>query len=600
MLHYRYIIVSGIAKFLEVHYNGIMKIVLTTLNAKYIHSALSLWTLKAFCADRYPAIELAEYAVNEPLERIIGSLVQKKPDLLGFSCYIWNMTETLQIAETIKKILPACTILLGGPEVSYDGEAQMTAFPFIDFIIIGEGESVFLHLLEALSHSMDMNRVNGLIWRQAENIVSNARNQDIPHLDDIPFVYKYGFSNVLNKILYYETSRGCPYHCQYCLSSVTAGVRFLSMERIRQDIKTFVDAGIPQVKLVDRTFNCQIERAKEIFKLILSLGGDTNFHMELAGDRIDEEMLQILKDAPPGKFQFEIGIQSVNKETLAAVARNTQMDHLKSHVTQLLKTGNIHIHLDLIAGLPMEGYDSFAQSFNEALSLRPHRLQLGFLKLLKGSGLRKNAAEYAYEFTSYPPYEVISNKYIQYDELWRLKRIEELLELFYNSGRFSQTIEYLIQVHQENAFYFFEHFMAYWTDRGYDKVSHSLSKQYELILAYGESLPEVSSRRLKDLLLYDYLCREKPERVPKIFLSHATETRVEALQDFLQSDAQIKKIIPHLSNLPVKQISRHIHVQAFSYNVLDWRRENEENPIRLLFDYSGAKPPLYKAEVSVL
>lgn len=431
-----------------------MKILLTTLNSKFIHSNLAIRLLRAYCIKDFPGIELAEYTINDRYEKVIFDIVQRRPELLGFSCYIWNIRETLDIAETIKRILPGVIITLGGPEVSYDSVGIMEKHPCIDYIIAGEGEQAFYDLLRCLSSDGHPGDIAGLAWRSREGIHFNAHLHELP-LDSIPFPYYSGFDDLKDKIIYYETSRGCPYRCQFCLSSNSKRVRFLSLDRVKRELKLFVDAGVPQVKLIDRTFNCDPRRAKEIFSYLISLGGNTNFHFEIAGDLIDDETLSILSNAPAGLFQFEAGIQSTNPLTLKEVQRTTDLGKLGKAINEIIKNDNIHVHLDLIAGLPDEDLVSMAESVNAVMRLRPHRLQLGFLKLLKGSGLRMNAGQYGYIYTKYPPYEVLSSRSLSYDDLAWLKLIEEMIEVYYNSHRFDKVITHLIELYDNDAFELF-------------------------------------------------------------------------------------------------------------------------------------------------
>lgn len=399
-----------------------MNTILTTLNAKYIHSSLALRDLKAYSNANYPDVALLEFTINDSLDSVISSLAEKKPGLLGFSCYIWNIRPTLDVIDSMKKVLPDCKILLGGPEVSYDGVDIMEANPLIDFIVVGEGEETFKELMDSLTEDLDMAAVDGLIWRNGDKVIQNPSRDPIS-LDSVPFAYEKGIQSLENKIIYYETSRGCPYKCQYCLSSTTGRVRFLNLDRVMKELAWFVQSGVKQVKLVDRTFNCNPFRTKEIFRYLIQLGGKTNFHFEMAGDLIDEEMLEIIKTAPVGMFQFEIGIQSTKEDTLNAIQRRTDISKIEYAVSQLIEMDNIHIHLDLIAGLPEEDICSLAQSINQVLSLKPHKLQLGFLKLLKGSGLRVNAEKYSYLYTTYPPYEVLSSHVLSFSELSLVKKI---------------------------------------------------------------------------------------------------------------------------------------------------------------------------------
>ena len=389
-----------------------MKILLTSLNAKFIHSNLAIRYLKGYC-EAYSSADVAirEFTINDQIEKILASIYLEEPDVIGFSCYIWNIEETLKLASSIKQVIPRCKIILGGPEVSYDSREFMAKFPYIDFIMYGEGEETFRHFVETLENRSDFSSVNGLVYRDGGRVIQNPPRSNMEDLDIIPFPYRDGLLGLENKIVYYETSRGCPFNCQYCLSSTIDGVRYFSLERVLDEIDFFIDRKVPQVKLVDRTFNCHPKRAKAIIEHIIRREGNTNFHFEIAAHIMDRDMLELLRKAPPGLFQLEIGVQSTNEHTLDSIQRKTDIGKIYQVVEKLHTPRNIHIHLDLIAGLPYEDYDSFADSFDDVYSMQPDNLQLGFLKLLKGSSIRQEASEHGYRYTTYAPYEVLGNKY---------------------------------------------------------------------------------------------------------------------------------------------------------------------------------------------
>ncbi|HHT66024.1 MAG: B12-binding domain-containing radical SAM protein [Caldicoprobacterales bacterium] len=562
-----------------------MKILLTTLNAKYIHSSLALRDLQAYCRDDYPGIIIQEYTINDPSEKIVAGLVKQQPDLLCFSCYIWNIEQILNVVDTVKKILPNCIILLGGPEVSYDGEAVMNENPLIDFIAEGEGEKTFKELLDCITQDCEPINVKGLIWRKEGGLIHNGCRPPIT-LDEIPFAYEKGFHGMNNKIIYYETSRGCPFNCQYCLSSTTGHVRFLSLERVKRELAYFVHSGVRQVKLVDRTFNCNPCRAKEIFRFLIELGGKTNFHFEMAGDLIDEEMLSILSLAPVGMFQFEIGIQSAKQETLKEIKRKTNLKQIEYAVSRLIQLDNIHIHLDLIAGLPKEDLSSMAGSLNKVLALSPHRLQLGFLKLLKGSGLRKEADKYHYQYTSYPPYEVLSNHVLSFTELTGLKQIEELVELYYNSHRFDRSMEYLARQTEGDFFLIFKQMADYWETNDYFRYSHSNLSLYEYLLNFAKTLSFVDHQLFGELLLFDYQLHEKPSRYPAGLEPIQDKGLITRCHEFLRKEQNLVKLLPEWKGYSPGQILRRAHIGVFRYR-LDLRGTAcyQEGRTVILFHY---------------
>lgn len=582
--------------FCKMVYNTIMKIILTTLNSKFIHSNLALRDLRAYCKKDYPNIKILEYTVNDSYDMVIAGLVSEKPELLCFSTYIWNIQQTLDIISSIVKILPQCKILLGGPEVSYDGIEWMKTYHFVDYIIAGEGEKTFFEFLDCITGKGDFGQVNGLIWRKDDgSIIENDVRSPIA-LDDIPFAYEDGFHDLTNKIIYYETSRGCPFRCQYCLSSTTGGVRYLSMDRIKRELAFFVKSGVKQVKLVDRTFNCNPARAREIFSYILELGGETNFHMELAGDLIDGETLELLSQAPVGLFQFEIGIQSTKEVTLAAIQRKSNLDKVNCAVSKLLAMDNIHIHLDLIAGLPEEDLESMAKSINEVLKLRPHRLQLGFLKLLRGSGLRNQAKEYKYSFTDYPPYEVLSSHVISFEELLRLKWIEELLEHYYNSHRFDRSIDYLIKKAEGNAFKVFDEMADFWHLNGYFRYSHSFIWYYEALLQYADTLNYIDRDLFRDLLRFDYVRHQRPGRYPEGLEVVIDNQITNQIHEFLKKEQNIVKYLTNYTGQSVKQILRRVHPEVFNYRLdLEGEASYVKEQSIILFDYDNPAGVLGKA-----
>lgn len=574
-----------------------MNILLTTLNAKFIHSNLALRTLKAYCRKEYPNINIMEHTINDPLEQVVSDLVEKEPNVLCFSCYIWNIRQTLDVIDTVKKVVPDCIIVLGGPEVTYDGVDLMQENKLIDYIVSGEGERTFKELLDCIVQNREPAQVKGLVWRSNGQVIYNGNRPPLV-LDDIPFAYEDGFQDLKNKIIYYETSRGCPFNCQYCLSSTTGKVRFLSLKRVKKELAFFIRSGARQVKLVDRTFNCNPARAKEIFRYLIDLGGKTNFHFEMAGDLIDDEMLDILSQAPVGLFQFEIGIQSTKQDTLEAIKRKTDLDKIASAVVNIIKMDNIHVHLDLIAGLPEEDISSMIQSINKVMQLSPHRLQLGFLKLLKGSGLREEEEKYKYRYTSYPPYEVLSNHVLSYKDLIRLKRIEELIEKYYNSHRFDRSLAYLIRQTEGNAFIVFDRMAEYWRHYGYFCVSHSHISLYEYLLHFAETLSFVDVSLFKQLLLFDFLQHSKPGRYPNGLKSLMDEKTSRLCDEFLRNEDNLNCKLPEWKGHSPGQIKRKVHIEVFDYRLdLTDPLSYQKGRVIILFDYANKQGVLKKSRI---
>lgn len=578
-------------------YNSFMKILLTTLNAKYIHSSLALRCLQAYCRKDYPDIIIQEYTINDPLDQIVTGLVEQQPDLLCFSCYIWNIRQTLDVIDTIKKVLPECIILLGGPEVSYDGQDMMKKNQLIDFIAEGEGEQTVKELLDCLSQNREPDEVKGLVWRKEGVVIYNGRRAPIS-LDEVPFAYEKGLQGLKDRIIYYETSRGCPFNCQYCLSSTTRGVRFLQMDRVKRELAFFVRSGVRQVKLVDRTFNCNPARAKKIFRYLIELGGKTNFHFEMAGDLIDEEMMDILSKAPVGMFQFEIGIQSTNKVTLEKIKRKTNLDKIMHAVSCLIRMDNIHIHLDLIAGLPEEDMLSMACSLNKVLGLSPHRLQLGFLKMLKGSGIREASERYDYRYTSYPPYEVLSNHVLAFSELARLKQIEKLIELYYNSHRFDRSMKYLFRQAEGDTFIIFNQMADYWEEKSYFGISHNNLKTYEYLLHFASTLSHVDMKLFRQLLLFDFVYHAKPGSYPAGLEPEPDKNLNRRCHDFLRKKENLEQLLPEWKGCTPGQIMRGAHVEVFLYRLdLQGMMSYREGRVVILFDYLNRQGVLRRPRI---
>ncbi|HHZ13284.1 MAG: B12-binding domain-containing radical SAM protein [Caldicoprobacterales bacterium] len=565
-----------------------MRVLLTTLNSKFIHSNLALRYLKASLKHLPLTLIMDEFTINDHLERVVGDIYRHKPDIIALSCYIWNIRETLMVVESIKKVIPDSVVVLGGPEVSYDSVSLLEENTEVDVIVKGEGEITFPFLIERLMNNKPLDDVEGITYRKAGTIIENRDRTPLSDLDALPFPYEEGFQDLDNRIVYYETTRGCPFQCQYCLSSINPGVRYLSLDRVRKDIKTFIDAGIPQVKLVDRTFNCNPKRARDIFRMIMEMGGNTNFHFEICGDLLDDETLDLLKDAPPGLFQFEIGVQSTRVETLEAIRRKTDFDKLSERVKILKGYRNIHLHLDLIAGLPGENYLSFQRSFNDVYKLKPDRLQLGFLKLLKGSGIRKDAEIWEYKYLSQPPYEVLENRDISYGEMLMLKDVEDLVERYYNTHRYTNSLEYLGQLFGGDYYALYEDFARYWRTKGYAGLSHSLIRHYEIFIEYGLSIDGIDGEYFKDLIRLDYASQGKPSRYPKGIDVVLDEEEKQWVRNFFNNRDNILKYLPHLAQYTPSQISRMAHIEFFDYEVMRDKGADKVNrtPIAILFDYN--------------
>ena len=454
-----------------------MNIVVATLNAKYIHTSLALRYLKAFCADEFD-VQVAEFTIKDPAMGIAADLFARKPDVIGFSCYIWNIEETIVVIDMLRKVLPDAKIVLGGPEVSYDTAYWMRRLPAVDFIVFGEGEETFRDLLRQIAGERKYHYVFGLAYRkegQEEAIIAPGR----PKLDlnAIPSPHRFpeDVPGLRNRVVYFETSRGCPFSCQFCLSSIEVGVRYFDIDRVKADILHLIGSGAKLIKFVDRTFNIKREYAMEIFQFLIDNHRGCVFQFEITADIMRPEVLDFLSEhAPPGVFRFEIGVQSTNDEANKAVQRRQNFAKLSRTVTKIRESRNIAQHLDLIAGLPHEDYDSFRKTFDDVFALRPEELQLGFLKMLRGTGLRRDADKYGYVYMSHAPYEMLGNELMPFADIVRIKRVEDVLEKYWNAHRMDRTLGYLTGAVYPSAFELFQRLGDYWESRGWSRIGHQL------------------------------------------------------------------------------------------------------------------------------
>ncbi|WP_400164275.1 B12-binding domain-containing radical SAM protein [Brevibacillus sp. TJ4] len=493
-----------------------MKIVLTTLNAKFIHSSLALRYLRSYTRAAFPALELVEYTINDVTMNIVADIYKRQPDVVAFSCYIWNIRETLDVIRNLKKVCPDVPVVLGGPEVTYDADFWMKQHPQIDAIIIGEGEQTFLELLQAYEEASRtgqpprLKEVNGLAYRDGDMVRFSMPRAQIEDLDSIPSPYEDHLDELNNRVVYYEASRGCPFKCQYCLSSIEDGVRYFSLERVKSDLKRLIDHGVKTIKFVDRTFNINKKYAMEIFQFLIDNHNGTVFQFEITADILRADVLDFLtENAPPGIFRFEIGVQSTNDETNRLVQRIQRFDRLSRTVTQIKDSGKIAQHLDLIAGLPEEDYQSFRKTFNDVFALRPEELQLGFLKMLRGTGVRMRAEQHGYVYMDEAPYEILGNNVLSFADMQKIKRVEDVLEKYWNAHRMDHTLEWILAHQFETPFDFFQSFGDYWEKQGWSRIGHQLEDLFTRLrsfLAYNqvERLEHVVS-----LMKFDYLYNQK-------------------------------------------------------------------------------------------
>ena len=491
-----------------------MKILLAACNAKYIHSNLAVYDLQAYASDYADHIVLKEYTINQQKDDIMRDIYLEHPDVVCVSCYIWNLSFVKELMADLIKILPGADFWAGGPEVSYDAEKFLTENSEFKGVMVGEGEETFKELAGYYveKNPQDLKDMTGICYRDGDQIIHNGWRQ-IMDLSSIPFIYK-DLSEFKNRIIYYESSRGCPFSCSYCLSSIDKKLRFRDTETVKKELQFFIDNKVPQVKFVDRTFNCKHDHAMAIWKYINEHdNGVTNFHFEISADLLREEELQEMSTMRPGLIQLEIGVQSTNPDTIKAIHRTMDFEKLKGIVDRIHSFGNIHQHLDLIAGLPYEDYDSFRHSFNDVYALKPQQLQLGFLKVLKGSHMMEMCKEYGIVYKTQEPYEVLSTKWLDYDHVLKLKTVENMVEVYYNSGQFQNTLEYLEKFFPD-AFSIYERLGSFYMEKGYGDISHTRMRRYEILLEFLEDMPEISVDQVKDQMVYDLYLRENLKSRP--------------------------------------------------------------------------------------
>ena len=590
-----------------------MKILLIGINAKYIHSNPAIYSLKA-CAGEYKSnIEIAEYTINQQAEDIRRDIYLRKPDVIAFSCYIWNWAVISKLLPDLKKLLPGVPIWLGGPEVSYRAESVLDEFPQVTGIMVGEGEYTFYKVAEyyaaLYSKNIEKSDEQGIEnscqigncetdLAKIPGIVTRAFHTGAPQvldLADIPFWYADG--NLLkeefqNRIVYYETSRGCPFRCSYCLSSIEKQVRFRPMERIKKELDFFLEHKVPQVKFIDRTFNCKHSHAMEIWNYLFEHdNGVTNFHFEIAADILNEEELELLAKFRPGQVQLEIGVQTTNTTTLAEIKRTTDMDKLKDNVARLRSFQNIHLHLDLIVGLPFEDKTSFIKSFNDVYSMKPDDLQLGFLKVLSGSHMGEMVKDYGIVYESNPPYEVLSTNWISYEDVIGLKRVEEMLELYHNSGQFVHTIAFL-EKQFESSFALYEALAQFYERNGFFVQAPSRSYRYEVLLEFACEVNADYKEVYRELLTYDLYLREKLKSRP-VFLRDR-KLQEDLVWNFYKKEEEAPVLLKDYSEYTAKQMMHLTHLEYFRYPVWDmdvWEKTESPGYIgAVFFDYRKRNP----------
>ena len=545
-----------------------MKILLAACNAKYIHSNLAVYDLQAYAAEYADHIVLKEYTINQQKDDIMRDIYLEHPDVVCVSCYIWNVSFVKELMADLTKILPDADFWAGGPEVSYDAEKFLTENPEFKGVMVGEGEETFRELAGYYveKNPQDLKDMTGICYKDGEKIIHNGWRQ-IMDLSSIPFIYK-DLSDFKNRIIYYESSRGCPFSCSYCLSSIDKKLRFRDTEMVKKELQFFIDNKVPQVKFVDRTFNCKHDHAMAIWKYINEHdNGVTNFHFEISADLLREEELQEMSTMRPGLIQLEIGVQSTNPDTIKAIHRTMDFEKLKGIVDRIHSFGNIHQHLDLIAGLPYEDYDSFRHSFNDVYALKPQQLQLGFLKVLKGSHMMEMCQEYGIVYKTREPYEVLSTKWLDYDHVLKLKTVENMVEVYYNSGQFQNTLEYL-EGFFPDAFSIYERLGNFYMEKGYGDVSHTRMRRYEILLEFLEDVSDISMDQVKDQMVYDLYLRENLKSRPGFARDQKPFER--QIWDFRKRE----------------KVAKNAHVEVFADGKV------------LLFDYADRDPLTNNARVT--
>ena len=569
-----------------------MKILLTTLNSKFIHTNLAIRYLKEFVRDLIE-VNMKEYTINNDLDYILKDIYKNEYDIILFSTYIWNVGDIVKLCDNLKKIRPNTKIALGGPEVSYDSYEAMKKYDFVDYILYGEGELIFRDLVLHLQGKMKINDVNGLVYRQGNEIIVNKPMELLQDLDEIPSPYEnLNPKEYENRIVYYESSRGCPFNCQYCLSSTIPGLRYFSLDRIKSDLKALIDARVSQIKFIDRTFNANRKVAMEIMDFLMK--NDNGYHFEVTAYLIDDKMLEFLADCKEGLFQFEIGVQSTNEKTLDAVGRRDDFKKL-SHVVQTVASyRNIHQHLDLIAGLPYEDYKSFENSFNDVFNLGIEHLQLGFLKMIKGTGMRKVADEHGFKYKDYAPYEFLYNNYISYEETLKLKDIEDILERYYNSKNFVLSMRYIIgRFYKQSPFKFFEVFAKYFDENGYFDLAQGKNQLYKILMDFYNEKINIDNDVFNDILKYDYISLGKTSNIPQFFNKLDVDDFKNRCHVFLQDNDNLSTYLPSFVDKPAKHIIKYVHFEPFRFNVVDLKNdintEIREVENVVLFEYDDKK-----------
>lgn len=570
-----------------------MNIVLAAINAKYIHSNLAVYSLRAYAQQYKDEIQIAEYTINQQIDDILMDLYKKKPDVLCFSCYIWNLSYVEELIREFGKIFPSVPIWVGGPEVSYDTKDVLERLPEVTGVIFGEGEKTFLEVVEYY-HGKDvkLSEIKGIAYRGEEGQFLQNSWREVMDLSEVPIVY-HDMADFKNKIIYYESSRGCPFSCSYCLSSIDKCLRFRKLELVEKELQFFIDEKVPQVKFVDRTFNCNHKHAIEIWKYIKEHDkGITNFHFEVAADLLNEEELELIESMRPGLIQLEIGVQSTNEQTIREIRRTMRFEEVARIVQRINQGENVHQHLDLIAGLPYEDMESFQKSFDDVYRLHPEQLQLGFLKVLKGSYMESQKERYGLVYKSRPPYEVLYTKWLSYEEMMQLKSVEEMVEVYYNSRQFSYCLRKLEEEYA-SPFVLYQGLGRYYENHELHLMSHSRITRYEILLGFIREKHKERESLCRELLTFDLYLRENVKNRPEFAGEH--EVSKDWLNAFYETESKEHQYLIGYEAYDKRQLRKMTHIEKFHYDVLGTCEEKENF---ILFDYQNRSRLTHQAAVT--
>lgn len=575
-----------------------MRVLLIAVNAKYIHSNPAVYSLRAYVQAALGdqpevGIEIAEYTINQNTENILADIYRHRPDIAAFSCYIWNWNTIQELLPELPKLLPDTKLWLGGPEVSFHAEKILAQYMQLTGIMVGEGEETFTQLVRFYhAPKGQLQDIPGLVLPQGR-----TQPRELTDMSKLPFLYE-DLGKFQNRIIYYESQRGCPFRCAYCLSAIDKSVRLRDIETVKKELQYFLDHKVSQVKFIDRTFNCNAAHALAIWRYLLENdNGVTNFHFEIAADLMTEEELEVLKQMRPGLIQLEIGVQSTNEQTLHAINRYMSLEHLRQVVDKIHSFHNIHQHLDLIAGLPYEDYDSFVTSFNDVYAMRPQQLQLGFLKVLKGSPIEEKAEEYGIVYNSRPPYEVLYSRWIPYDDVLRLKGIEEMVELYYNSCQFTHTLP-VLEKEFSSPFALYEALSQYYEEKGYYINTPARAYRYQVLLEFAQQKAPARSELYAQLLTFDMYLRENLKSRPAFALCwQQGEEEKEQVRAFYRQEAQTPQYLTGYEGYQPQQLMKMTHIEYFTYPV--WQQNMKMTQLSqktaILFDYQKRDPLTYDA-----